>query len=88
MPTLPLDEVRMHTSRPRSSPVLHGPQDRAVSLASAVKAAGSGDAAPLEQLQHQQDEQLELDERSWDSVMDSFTQVCVWVGGVGGWGGG
>ncbi|KAL4426160.1 hypothetical protein ABPG77_007442 [Micractinium sp. CCAP 211/92] len=50
-------------------------RDRAVSLASAVKAAGSGDAAPLEQLQHQQDEQLELDERSWDSVMDSFTQL-------------
>lgn len=50
-------------------------QDRAVSLATAVKAVGSGDAAPLEQLQHQQDEQLEQDEKSWDTMMDTFTQV-------------
>ena len=91
-------------------------RQRAVSLAEAVRSAGGGDTEPMEQLQHQQDNQLEVsgdlitpnattahrayppcrpsappalhqpaclllhtalqqDEKSWDSMMDTFTQV-------------
>lgn len=56
-------------------------RERAVSMVEAVRSAvgertSEASTETLTNLQHQQDEQLHDDEKSWDNLMDTFTQVC------------
>ncbi|PRW58392.1 methyltransferase type 11 [Chlorella sorokiniana] len=70
-----LEELKRRMDEVQAQLDQMGDRARAVSIAEAVRAAGEGDADLMTRLQHQQDDQLQEDENTWERIQDTFTQV-------------